>query len=381
MKDERIEGIGSIHGGEYDTIYIEGIGKLKGDVVARRIVVDGLFKSKGRIDVDEMKVEGVARAFRDIRAKTVDISGMLKVRRASLNADKVICEGIIVANQEVSADEIYVDGICSVSRMYGDNVVLKNNRDRINGSRKALPVRIKPLIKLYFGRDVSPDYSTVDVLECTNLEADGIRARVIRANKVKLNNGCIVDRLFCDGEISIDDTCRVGKIIFEDREITLKKEMSDMANMTLVKILDLYKDGKISADEAEKMINSLNSALGEGGATNLPWGDDGKLRIVAFVGRRLLKKGDPGATRIEVKYEGPALDVECYGNLSCGDVDGHVNAMGNVTCDDVGGHINAGGSITCGNIDGNVSAGGNVYCKDINGSITAGGGVHLRKGE
>jgi len=366
MKNEKVEGIGSVYGGEYDTISFEGIGKLKGDVTAKKVMVDGIFKGKGKITADEMGIDGIARIFRDIKAKSVKIEGILKLRRASLNADRVICEGIMVANRAVCADEIYVDGICSVSRMYGDNVILKNNHDRIKASGNFLPIRLKPFIKLYFGRNVSFDYSLVDVLECTNLEAEGIKAKVIRANNVKLKNRCIVDKLFCDGEIFIDDTCHVGKIISKDQVITVKKEMGDMANMTLVKILDLYKDGKINADEAEKMINSIKLASGEGytssGGTSLPWEDDGKLRIVAYIGRRLLKKGDPEARSIEVKYDSEALNVECYGNLTCGNVKGHVSAGGNVTCGDIGG---------------SVSTGGNIYCKNIGGSIAAGGGVHI----
>jgi len=368
MKSESIEGIGSVYGGEYDTILVEGMGKLKGDVTAKKVIVEGIFKGKGRITTDEMRIEGVARVFRDIRAKNVKIEGMLKLRRASLNADKVICEGIMVANREVCADDIYIDGVCSVSNMYGDNVVLKSNVDRIKGSRNFLPVKLKPFFKLYFGRNVSLDHFLIDVLECTNLEAERVKAKVIRANSVKLKDHCMVDKLFCDGEIFIDDTCYVGQIISRDWVITDKKEMSDMANMTLVKILDLYKDGKINADEAEKMINSirLNSRVGHtsGNADNLPWEDDGKFRIVAYIGRRLLKKGEPGAAAIEVKYDGEALNVECYGNLTCGNVNGNVSA---------------GGSVNCGDIEGNVTAGGSIYCQNIGGRVTAGGGVHIGK--
>ncbi len=369
MKNEKVEGIGSVYGGEYDTISFEGIGKLKGDVTAKKVMVDGIFKGKGKITADEMGIDGIARIFRDIKAKSVKIEGILKLRRASLNADRVICEGIMVANREVSADEIYVDGICSVSRMYGDNVILKNNHDRIKASGNFLPIRLKPFIKLYFGRKVSLDYSLVDVLECTNLEAEGIKAKVIRANNVKLKNHCIVDKLFCDGEIFIDDTCRVSEIISKDQSITVNKEMNDMANMTLVKILDLYKDGKINADEAEKMIDSIKANTGMGYTScydpaGLPWEDDGKLRIVAYIGSRLLKKGEPGATNIEVKYDGEALNVECCGNLTCGDVNGNVSA---------------GGSVTCGDIEGNVSSGGEIYCKNICGRVVAGGGVHIGK--
>ena len=85
---------------------------------------------------------------------------------------------------------------------------------------------------------------------------------------------------------------------------------------------------------------------------------------MAYIGRRLLRKGEPGAAAIEVKYDGEALNVECYGNLTCGNVNGNVSA---------------GGSVNCGDIEGNVTAGGSIYCQNIGGRVTAGGGVHIGK--
>ena len=103
-----------------------------------------------------------------------------------------------------------------------------------------------------------------------------------------------------------------------------------MKESALKKILDLYKDGKISADEAEKMIGSKADAPGEQGS----WPDDGKLRIAAFVGRR-----------------------------KCADVLGCVNAGTSAACGNVAGSVSAGTSIRCGNIGGHASAGTSITCR------------------
>jgi len=231
MKNERVDGIGSVYGGEYDTISFDGIGKLKGAATAKKVTVDGLFKGKGKLTTDEMLIDGIARVFRDIKAKNVVIDGILKLRRASLYACKITCDGIIIGNREVSADEIIVDGICSVSKMYGDNIILKNNQDKGIGMQNLkVPVQLKPFLKLYLGRDISTTHSIVDVLECTNLEAEDIKAKVIRANNVKLKGNCVVDKLFCDGEIFIDDTCQVKEIISKNQPVMAKKERKYLKN-------------------------------------------------------------------------------------------------------------------------------------------------------
>jgi hypothetical protein len=155
-----------------------------------------------------------------------------------------------------------------------------------------------------------------------------------------------------------------------------------MENTTIKKILDLYKDGKISADEAELMLSHLKSTdpgASDNEAYETSWAEDGKLRIVAFIGRRLLKEGDKQARSIEVKYEGPALDVECYGNLTCGNITGNANAGGGMHCGDVGGDVSCGGSLSCGDISSDVSCGGSLKCQEVHGAISAGGGVHIMK--
>ena len=102
MRKERIEGIGSIVGGEYESIEAEGLAKLKGDVKAETFTIEGFFKSKGRIEAKTLKIEGVHRAFRDIKAEEVIIDGILKLKRASLMADRIKCDGVITCTEEIN---------------------------------------------------------------------------------------------------------------------------------------------------------------------------------------------------------------------------------------------------------------------------------------
>lgn len=304
MSSEKIEGIGSFYGGEYDSITVEGIGKLKGDATAKSVVIEGLFKGKGSLITDEMIVEGAARCFRNIKSKYTEINGVLKLRRADLSADKIVCDGIIVATREVSADKICIDGSCSVSKMYGDKITITNNISSWNHFK--IPMKFMFLLTLYFGRKISRSHCIADTVECTDLTASGLKSKIIRAGSVKLKDHCIVGKLICDGEIIIDDTCHIGEVIsknnvriepkieiqpenrthvestskvqvgtkikienkveqkikdckeppksitqVEKEEPAMKKAIS---NTNAVKIMDLYRNGKISADEAEKML-------------------------------------------------------------------------------------------------------------------------------
>lgn len=107
---------------------------------------------------------------------------------------------------------------------------------------------------------------------------------------------------------------------------------------------------------------------------DLPWEDDGTLRVAVFHGRTYIGRSD-ACGEMTFQYEGPALNIDCALNLRCGDVSGNVTAGGSVECDDVYGSVQAGGNVTCDEVYGSVNAGGNVTCDNVNGNIHAGGGI------
>jgi hypothetical protein len=63
---------------------------------------------------------------------------------------------------------------------------------------------------------------------------------------------------------------------------------------------------------------------------------------------------------VEVKWDGPAINVSSDANITCKDVQGNIDAGGSVQADNVGGSIDAGGSVQAGNVTGDIDAGGSV---------------------
>ncbi len=364
MNDEKIEGLGSIHGGDYNDIIVDGMGKLKGKVTAKRVKVSGTLRSNGNLVAEEVSIEGFGRVYKSIKVKKLRIDGLLKLRRADLNADFVYNEGLLTSTGAINADEIKINGYCTVKRMMGDTIIVHNDLDGMNKLVRSLRL----LCMLYFGRDINLNYSLVDHIDCTVLKASGLKSKVVYAENVELGNNCRIGTLYCDGKMSIDPSCRIKKVISNNKVISKnQKGCSAMSDVTVKKILDLYKNSTITEEEAELMLSSIYQSkekaekpVDQNTEIDTPWEEDGKLRIVAFLGKRLLKKGDAGQYKFDVKYEGEALAVDCQGSLTCGDVSGHVSAGGSIHCADIGGDASCWGSITCSEIGGSVSAGGSV---------------------
>ena len=101
------------------------------------------------------------------------------------------------------------------------------------------------------------------------------------------------------------------------------------------------------------------------------WPDDQTLRIVAYIGHKLLKTSED-LDKLTFQYEGPVLNIDSQISVICGDVAGDVDAGRDASCGNVLGHVDAGRNVSCGNVEGNVDAGAGVSCGNVAGSVDAG---------
>lgn len=108
--------------------------------------------------------------------------------------------------------------------------------------------------------------------------------------------------------------------------------------------------------------------------------DDGKLRIVQFLGGKMLSREEYDRNaRIMLELpetNGRELNVEIWGDADIdGDIIGSVTAGGSISCDDIGQSANAGNSITCGDVGQSANAGDSISCGDVGQSANAGDSI------
>ncbi|MDD4679559.1 MAG: polymer-forming cytoskeletal protein [Clostridia bacterium] len=276
MKKTYVDGIGSLYGGSYDEVTVSGIGKLKGDLKANKLNVDGMFKSKGRIEADSFINDGMSRIYGDVKVGELRIDGMFKARCSKIEADSIYCDGIIVCTGEVSADNVEIEGLCSIAELYGDKIKIQYNASANNTVN--IPGFFKSAANSFFGRPVSTQYSLVDTIECTDLEADRLKVNTIKANNVTLGPDCVVDYLECNGKLEIDPSCKIGKTNKDikteshncqnsnrgtaNTEVTIDKIIEDKnldkTAPQVQEIIKKYQAGKITLNEVKLMLDALN---------------------------------------------------------------------------------------------------------------------------
>lgn len=160
-------------------------------------------------------------------------------------------------------------------------------------------------------------------------------------------------------------------------DVELLPKIADIFEITMDELFDREE----STDEmiSDLMNQETHSADSEQNTAALPWEDDGTLRVVVFLGRKMVQvdkiKETLGRMHKEItfSYEGEALNIESHINVCCENVAGNIKAGGYVECGDVGGSIAADSYVECNNVSGSIAAGGYVECDDVTENVVAGG--------
>ena len=140
------------------------------------------------------------------------------------------------------------------------------------------------------------------------------------------------------------------------QDIQMLPKLADIFDITIDVLFDR---------ESKKSVSEMN----------LPWEDDDILRVVLYQGHHLLKSSKNAGDFI-FQYEGPAQNITSAISVTCGDVQGNVNAGTDVKCGNVGGDVDAGTDVFCGNVVGYVDAGVDVNCGNVGGYVDAGADVN-----
>ena len=78
IRDVRLDGMGSIDGGEYANVSVGGMGKVRGDLACASLNINGKARLLGQVAAQEFVCNGMATCRRQLRAKEIRVSGLLK---------------------------------------------------------------------------------------------------------------------------------------------------------------------------------------------------------------------------------------------------------------------------------------------------------------
>lgn len=196
--DIKVEGVGTIHEGEYGKVKIEGVGKIKGDVKFKSMVIEGTCSADENIVGKQLDIEGILKVEGDIKVRELSIEGLLKTNLSKIYADEIRVEGLMKNAGEVNADKVLIDGCIDINDLFGDEIEINY------GYRRA---------HFFFsGRRGFVKKNHANNIECSQLKACNMTCHSISATDIVLRDHCVVDTVNCNGTLRYDNTCKIAHI-------------------------------------------------------------------------------------------------------------------------------------------------------------------------
>ena len=205
MKDFSIQGIGSISGGEFSRLTVEGMGTNHGEIIAEYLSIEGVFKSTGNVNAQVLQCAGVADFVGNLRCKRVVMEGVLNLKAESkLEADDIVGEGCVNSKADINADRIRLHGCLTAKGIYGDQV-------EIESKDTSYSILKKFLHKISLSENGKS--SNIQIIEATKIIISGVYAKEVNGHDIIIGPYCEVEKVDCTGKLRVHETAKVGTII------------------------------------------------------------------------------------------------------------------------------------------------------------------------
>ncbi len=195
MQNLKIDGIGTIQGGEYGNISIDGIGKCEGDLHSDSLTIDGIFNTTGAIRTGRLQCDGVMTIDGNVHAEHVEVDGVLTLRGGKLESTTILCDGVIKMDGQISADRVEADGVIKAREIVGDYIQIESHRHFFAIFTRGRCSR-----------------SRIDLIEATTVNLLGVSAATVSGKDVTVGRDCHIDRVDCSGTLYISPHARVGSV-------------------------------------------------------------------------------------------------------------------------------------------------------------------------
>ncbi len=217
-----INGSGSVGGGTYDSVTINGSGRVNGDLTCQRMTINGSGSVHGNVRAaDHFTINGSGRVTGSIaESGKVSLHGSAKVE-GSVRCRSFFSAGSSHVNGDCEGEDVTMEGAITVGGLVnGERVHFKLNGHSRVGSIGGTEITVEEKISGKVGSTVikflgfeifksgSSDGSSGD-LEADTIEGDVIslvntRATRVSGRIVKIGKGCTIGRLEYTESVEID---------------------------------------------------------------------------------------------------------------------------------------------------------------------------------
>ncbi|CAI6085983.1 hypothetical protein [Cohnella sp. JJ-181] len=215
--DLKMDGIGTVAGGVYRTVNINGVCKVDEDIAAQKFDVKGRIRIRGNLTADELDVDG-----------TMSVGGALSAERASF-------DGVVTIEGGYAGQQLRMNGMLEVGGDCEADVIEGEGAFKIGGLLNAGTIRLKlqgrgsareiggETICIGKGRTgawhalwkwmvpgIAPELKA-GVVEGDDIELDHATADIVRGDRVAIGPGCVIGRVEYQTELRKHPSARIGE--------------------------------------------------------------------------------------------------------------------------------------------------------------------------
>jgi cytoskeletal protein CcmA (bactofilin family) len=203
MENGMVNGVVSFPGGVYGDLNINGVATVEGPLEAGVLDIDGVFNARSDVNCQKLKTAGVVTIDGNLRAGQANVDGVVSVHGTKVEADRILCDGILNVDGQVSADVIDAQGFINANEIVGDRI-------SIQSFTRSFFFRMWVKLKEAVG---SQDYSKVELIEATTINLRGVHARTVSGHDITIGPACKIDRVDASGELYIDEDAEVREVV------------------------------------------------------------------------------------------------------------------------------------------------------------------------
>jgi len=210
-----IDGVCNAGGGVYDSVNLDGVGKINGAVKSRAFRANGQFKVLGDLESTEMICEGILTVHGNAHIAEGKMDGMLTIE-GTLDGEHLEVYGVWKVKKNCEIERMKTEGAFFIDGLLNAGHV----EIHLHGLSKASEIgvealRVRRLSKskwnlLRFIPKFNPELQA-KVIEGDELDLEYTTADVVRGNRVSIGPGCTIGRVEYRSELIKHPKAKVGE--------------------------------------------------------------------------------------------------------------------------------------------------------------------------
>lgn len=214
-----INGVGSVNGGAFHKVEINGKGTVNNDIECEKFNCNGTGTIHGNVKTEKGKISGAAKIHGSVKAETLSVNGSASISEA------VLCQKLEVAGNSsiggsAKSDEMTINGKATIAGDCEAEVFRAEGAFKIEGLLNAETIDIKlfgeskakeiggRVIKVSQHREslfkliksIFPLKLEAELIEGDDIELEGTSALVVRGKNVKIGKNCEIGIVEYSGE-------------------------------------------------------------------------------------------------------------------------------------------------------------------------------------